>query len=171
MANGEEWKRHRRIVNPVFNKGWNTKGFGEKVLKMMSTWEISGHNMIDISKWTPRLALDIFSSEIFGIDFKTLEGDSELYQKYNKVISVMDENLLLMIPSLSTMNFLPRVQRSQKYIDEFNEIIYSLIREKRANPPVDDTSADLLDRLIAASDKEEDGLTDRELRVNLSRFQ
>ncbi|EPZ33546.1 hypothetical protein O9G_005299 [Rozella allomycis CSF55] len=69
------------------------------------------------------------------------------------------------------MNFLPRVQRSQTYIDEFNEIIYSLIREKRANPPDDDTSADLLDRLIAASDKEEDGLTDCELRVNLLTFQ
>ncbi|KXN66517.1 hypothetical protein CONCODRAFT_11608, partial [Conidiobolus coronatus NRRL 28638] len=38
-TNGQEWKKQRKIINPIFNQTWSTEMFGNSVQDLIDEWE------------------------------------------------------------------------------------------------------------------------------------
>lgn len=44
----QEWKRHRKIVNPIFNKSWKPELFGECINNLVDAWELEDGNSVKV---------------------------------------------------------------------------------------------------------------------------
>jgi cytochrome P450 len=115
--------------------------------------------------FTFRITLDIFGKAIFGVDFCTLINEKDLFHQYHNVVKWFTRPYIFVFPKLSKMTFIPFVKECLNDISTFDRYIYDIIDAKKKSPPEDEKRADLLDLMIAASLKEENGLSDFELRV------
>jgi cytochrome P450 len=54
LANGDEWRRFRKILNPGFHGQWDTNIFGKYANQVVSLWKETSSSHIDIHDWMQR---------------------------------------------------------------------------------------------------------------------
>ncbi|KAI8057890.1 cytochrome P450 [Syncephalis plumigaleata] len=177
VLNGEEWKRVRRICQPAFRRPLQMSIFASCTQELIEEWRKVDDQLIDVTSWAKRLVMDILGRTLFGYNFEAVSNPDAPYPKLQEYIL---SSLLSFIPA--TMPFLDRRwnpirKRAWESLDQLNSLFYKLIGEKRqsvqqaiAQNTVDEKSMDLLSLMILASEKEENPLTDRELRDNTCSF-
>ncbi|MDT5060092.1 MAG: hypothetical protein QOH63_551 [Acidobacteriota bacterium] len=160
-SEGDFWRRQRRLAQPAFHRE-RISGYGQVMVtdaeKMLATWK-DGETR-DVHRDMMRLTMEIVTHTLFNVD---VTDDAD---KVAEALSVLVEPF----GSQATLKWIldnrlptPGNRRFHKTAAQLDEVIYRIIRERRASGNED--QGDLLSMLLQAHD-EDDGsqMTDQQLR-------
>ncbi|KAI8089192.1 cytochrome P450 [Halteromyces radiatus] len=179
MLNGMDWRRHRKIANPAFNRAMPVRLFGELTQTMFKTMETLG-TTIDVLDLSERLALDTIGKAGFGFDFHALENrNNQWVNYYNSVKEGMLDPFFLLFPIFDTklLNWFPKRRRIHDNLTNFLNMLGTIIEQKRLllnqhnhDKVMDEEERDLLSLMIESEQGENATLSNEELRSNLCIF-
>lgn len=162
-SNGETWKRHRRLAQPAFHRQ-RIAGFGALMVKRthetLERWRALGDGaVIDVHAEMMRLTLEIVGDALFSSDLGAVTA---------KVAAALDGALHYTNERINQLVALPMWvptpfnRAYKKHIRVLDEVVGSIIRERRGQPSRDD----LLSMLMEARDEgsETQALDDAALR-------
>ncbi|KXN71592.1 cytochrome P450 [Conidiobolus coronatus NRRL 28638] len=170
-VNGEDWKRMRKLMNPIFHQTWPIQTLSQCTRDVIDSWSQTDGKGIDIRDNIQKMTLDVLGHTVFNMDFESVKNpDSKLYRIYHTASSeLMGKLAYLFFPILEKLPFFKRPEL-HKQIDDYDNFVKELIVKKRAelkeSPEIEKN--DLLSKLIMAS--MEDGkalMSEREIRDNL----
>ena len=164
-ADGEEWRRHRRLVQPAFNREHHrllAAAIDDAVSLTLAEWDKQADrgDAINVRDSMIALTLDILMRSLFSTNLghhaealhaAFLEADSHI----DLAASLSPVHIPKWVPT-------PRNRRFQRAMHKLDGFIYATIHARRlaAHPP-----GDLLTLLLHARDEESGAaLTDQELR-------
>jgi cytochrome P450 len=153
--------RQRRLIQPAFHReriaayAATMVSFADRV---RTGWADGA--TLDVSRQMSRLTLLIVGKTLFDADV-----DSQAREIGDAMSGLMDSFWTLMLPFGEALERLPipRLRRGRRARERLDQIIYGIIRERRASG-VD--RGDLLSTLLLAQDDEDKGrgMTDRQVR-------
>jgi cytochrome P450 len=158
-SEGEFWQAQRKLIQPAFrheNIITYARIITDSAAAMLARWR-SGETR-DINEEMMSATLDIVAKSLFGSD---ISGETRGVSQAMAV--VMDQfigqaNLAFVLPEKIPIPKSARLRRSVKHLDE---VVYRLIRARRAAPK---HTGDLLGALLEAQDERGSGMTDEQLR-------
>ncbi|KXN65080.1 cytochrome P450 [Conidiobolus coronatus NRRL 28638] len=173
-ANGEDWKKQRKVINPIFNQTWSTEIFGKCVQDLIDEWEKMDGKEFKIHDKIQRMALDVFGKYIFDIEFKSVKNnDSKLYNLYHSISEELFAHpIYILFPFLENIPFFRRPELSDK-IEQYHEFIQELIKLKQneLNNGTLNSNGDLISAFIQSNENSEEyKLTIEQIRDNLGIF-
>lgn len=158
-AEGEAWRRQRKLVQPAFHHG-NIEEYGKVMVdcavRMLDGWEDNA--LRDVHQDMTHLTLEIVTRALFGATILERAGDVA-----RGLQSMMEEFTWHASISFITPEWLPLPvrRRLRRGIRQLDDVFYSIIRERRANPADAD---DLLGALLKLRHADGRPMSDRELR-------
>lgn len=161
-SSGEVWKRHRRIIQPVFHRS-RMAAMADQIAQVgeqrIAGWADREGQPIDIAAEMMQLALEVISQTMFS---------TSMAQHIDRISHALRVSLKYAFDSFHNPLRLPSwvpTQRNREFrsVMQFMDgLIYGLLAERRRSGA---TQSDLLDLLLQARDEETGvGLTDQELR-------
>ena len=150
-SKGDFWARQRRLADPSFHSE-RIAGFAqimtETTEEMLDAWKprIEREDPIDVREEMMRLTITILSKAMFSADIW------EKTDTISRVVSVLlthASNRLFSPVDIPDQVPLPSNRRYVAARDEFDELIYGIIAERRREP-----REDLLSMFLAARDEE-----------------
>ncbi|KXN66524.1 cytochrome P450, partial [Conidiobolus coronatus NRRL 28638] len=141
--NGEEWKRHRKVINPIFNQTWNTRLFGSCAQDLIEEWAKEDGKEVKVRDLIQRMTLDVFGKAIFDINFDV--DDLKLFRR-----TELDNKL-----------------------NEYLDFVQSIINKKKEELQIDSEKSgdNLVSAFLKSNEKTDDQkLTMEEIRDNLLVF-
>ena len=163
-SEGETHLRQRRLVQPAFHRqrvATYATTMTDYARKMREAWaNVPAHQPIEMSQEMMRLTLDIAGKTLF--DAEVEEDASEVGQALTEMMKLAERipnplaGILARLP-------LPSNRRFDKARQMLDDVIYGIIRERRASK-VD--RGDFLSMLLMAQDEEggTGGMTDQQVR-------
>ncbi|KXN68196.1 cytochrome P450 [Conidiobolus coronatus NRRL 28638] len=174
LSNSKEWKKHRKIINPIFNQTWSTELFGNCAQDLIDEYEKMAGKDVKIHDKIQRMTLDVFGKAIFDVDFKSVKNpSSKLYNLYHKIFEqLFGQPVYLLFPFMEYMPFFRRTELSHQ-LDEYQEFIQEMIAlrkdELKKGTLVD--NRDLISALVKSNENSSEvKLTMEEIRANLNVF-
>ncbi len=159
-SDGEFWLRQRRLAQPAFhrqriaNYGSVMVQYAEKLGQSWKEGETRGiqHDM-------STLTMEVVAKTLFDLEAgEQANRISQLFEEIVESYTIRNSKLhLMLLPA--TVPF-PANRRFLKAINELDEIIYSLIRQRRQSGR---DTGDLLSMLIEAQDDDGSRMTDQQL--------
>ena len=161
-AEGDNWKRHRRIMAPSFDPR-SVMGYANQMAETSAAfaegWSNRAGDELDISAEMTKLTLDIICQTMFSADGAEMSGISG--SAFGQAEDVFSFNLLDILPVIGAMRLKQRERRMGEIFAPMDGAIHRLIEARRADPG----KLDLLGRLVSALDAEGGGgLSAKEVR-------
>jgi enediyne biosynthesis protein E7 len=171
---GEQWRRHRRLAQPVFSRREVT-GFGPHMTagarRLVRCWDgLADGSLVNVAREMSALTLEIVGHALFGAD---LTGDAD---ELSRAISVGQQAVALtaLLPitwgPASTRMVRAAARRIGRTPEGVEGSAGRLIAARRANGHADRAPADLLDVLLGARDEDGRLLTDTEIGDEVATF-
>lgn len=168
---GNDWKRHRNVLSPAFfNLDIYEKIFEQKTKLVLQKIREKGEIVENATEFTTSMALDILGLSIFGFDFDSISGSSNKELKaYHHMMDCLNSTqkafyYILKELLLGSYSKNPSMDESNKV---FNDLIFRLIKSSKDKKEGREFS--MLDMMVASQNQEE-GLSDQEIRDNVSIF-
>lgn len=175
-ANGEAWKRQRRMVMAGFDPGHVRAYFPslKKVAQRLhGRWQKAARAgvVIDLQADLMRYTVDAITGLAFGAEVNTLESDEDVIQRHlDQIFPALFRRALAPVPYWRVLR-LPvdrRLDRSVKHVVAAIEGFIAQSRERlRADPSLRERPSNLLEAMIAAADVDGSGLDDRDVAGNV----
>ncbi|MES2101846.1 MAG: cytochrome P450 [Pseudomonadota bacterium] len=175
-ANGEAWKRQRRMVMAGFDPT-HVKAYFPSLLKvtqrLRGRWlrAANAEQAIELQPELMRFTVDAIAGLAFGADVNTLESDDEIIQQHlDKIFPVLFKRVFSMLP---WWRWFPRATDRQldRSVIAVNAAIAGFIAQARARlaaePQRRMRPPNLLEAMIVAADEGDSGVTDREVAGNV----
>jgi cytochrome P450 len=176
-AEGEHWKRHRRLVQPSFARR-QIGGFADLMIESAEAtgdrWKTAADSgqTLDIGAEMTRLTLGVVSRSLFSTDL------SEEAASVGRALGVVQEHAMQRLlsplgPVSIRLDALPTPssRRFKAALAQLDDLVYRLIAERRRECAGEAGSGDLLARLMATTDEETgESLSDAELRDEVITF-
>ena len=174
-ANGEAWKRQRRMVMAGFDPT-HVKAYFPSLLKV--TQRLRGRwlraaragEAIELQPELMRFTVDAIAGLAFGADVNTLESDDEIIQQHlDKIFPAVFERVFSMLP---WWRWFPREadRQLERSVIAVNEAIAAFIAQARTrltdDPQRRTRPPNLLEAMIVAAEGDS-GITDREVAGNV----
>ena len=175
-ANGEAWRRQRRMVMAGFDPT-HVKAYFPSLLKvtqrLRARWQRAAHNgrLIELQPELMRFTVDAIAGLAFGADINTLESDDDIIQQHlDKIFPALTRRLLSPVP-------LWRVWRSaadralDRSVIEVKQAVDGFIAQARAqmqaDPALREHPKNLLQAMIVAAEQPASGITDAQVAGNV----
>ncbi len=175
MADGDQWKRQRRILAPLFSRK-SVSGFaaamGNATEAFVTRWRGLQGKTIDVAAEVTLITLDVLERTIFsdGLGHNP-EAVRDAMRAYFDTIGNIEPLDLLGLP-----DFVPRIAnfRIRRELQLFNSAVDAIIERRRwrlAGPDRADIPRDILTLLLEARDPETgEAMSEAELRANIITF-
>ena len=168
LLDGKEHRRQRQLLAPPFH-GERMRAYGETICKVVeqvtSQWEMGKPFNIRLSM--QEIALRVILRVVFGLD------EGERFQELRKLLNSVLESISS--PLLSAGLFFRFLQKElgglspwgkmKRQLRQVDELIYELIRERRAEG--DQNRQDILSLMMSARDEDGQPMSDKELHDEL----
>lgn len=168
VLEGEEHRRQRQLLAPPFH-GERMRAYGETISNVVeevtNKWEIGKPFAIRSSM--QEIALGVILRVVFGLD------EGERFQQLGKLLNSLLESVGS--PFLSAGLFFSFLQkelgglspwgRMKQQLRQVDELIYELIRERRAES--DQNRQDILSMMMSARDEDGQPMSDKDLHDEL----
>ena len=174
LTEGEQWRRARRIMAPLFTPAHTTRtveAMDKVCRRRVEGWRLQhGARVLNIDSEMSGLTFDILSATLFSDD---LDGDAAGFEKaLNHFLAVGAR--ISPLDALKAPDWIPRLGRVASGGDArfFKERVDALVARRRARLEQGDAPDDLLTALLSARDEEGDGsgLSDHEVASNILTF-
>jgi cytochrome P450 len=177
FANGDAWRRQRRMVMSAFDPGHVKRYFPslEKVTaRLQSRWRrttaLVGSD-IPLQADLMRYTVDVTAGLAFGTDVNTLESTHEVIQQHlDQVLPLVSRRLIAPFTYWRLVK-LPADRRFDRDLREIHRAIGEFIAQARkrleADPSLRDKPGNLIEAMIAARDAGDSGLTDDDVAGNV----
>jgi len=158
-SEGDFWKRQRSLIQPGFHRQSilaYAAVMARPAGRMLDSWKEKGER--NIHEDMMRVTLEIVAQCLFGVEV------TDAAERVGKAMEVVTERFIINASLAMVFRFdIPVLfaPREWRAIRELNEIIGSIIRERRSsNQPRED----LLDMLLRARDADGNAMSDAQLR-------
>ncbi|KAJ3367530.1 hypothetical protein GGF31_007432 [Allomyces arbusculus] len=161
----EDWKRHRKVVNPAFRRGWTTTLFGDLGRQLFVRLDdaTARGTAVDVKFWMSRLTLEAIAIAAFGEPFNALkEADSPMLKAFEAMVLNGTNPLVVFARPIAKLT--PMWAELKQQVDTFNQHLLAIIARKEAVlkarkasgqvASIDDM--DLLDLMVDAAEQEGD---------------
>ncbi len=173
-SEGEMWRKHRRLIQPVFSRREVT-GFGpqmtEGARRLAALWAgLAEGSLVNVAREMSALTLEIVGQALFGAD---LTGDAAQLGRAMSVgqrVAVLTTFLPIGWGPASTRAVKAAARRLGGAAEGVEGLAGRLIAARRAGGGPARASADLLDVLLAARDEDGGPLTDGEICDEVATF-
>ena len=164
-AEGEQWKRQRRILQPAFSRE-RVNSYAQCMTscaeQMLAMWKPGA--VIDIHQDMMSVTLHVVMRALFGVE--TAET-GKISQAMNTVMVNSIGGRLLLPPLFRYFPF-PGMRSVRHAVRQMDSAVYHIVRQRRAR--AEDTSFDLLSILMNARDDDGSGMTDEQVRDEVMTF-
>ena len=175
-ANGEVWKRQRRMVMAGFDPG-RVKAYYPSLAKcserLAVRWSRAANagTMIDLQTDLMRFTVDAIAGLAFGTDVNTLESDDDIIQKHlDKIFPKLFTRIISALPYWRFFK-LPSDRALERAMVAVNAAIDAFITSARrrlaAEPARRATPQNLLEAMIVAADEPGSGIDDSQVAGNV----
>jgi cytochrome P450 len=178
-ANGEAWRRQRRMVMAGFDPT-HVKAYFPSLLKvtqrLRGRWQRAARAggtgaAIELQPELMRFTVDAIAGLAFGADINTLESDDDILQQHlDKIFPALFKRLFSLVPTWRYIR-LPADRRLERSVAAVNAAIDGFITQARARIKADparrERPPNLLESMIVAADEGDSGVTDREVAGNV----
>ncbi len=175
-ANGDVWKRQRRMVMAGFDPAHVKRYFPSLVKvaqRLGSRWRIAAQQgqSIDLQSDLMRFTVDAIAGLAFGAEVNTLESDADVIQQHlDKIFPAVFKRLFAPIATWRYWRSAADRQL-ERSIAEVKAAVAGFIAEARtrmhAEPGLREQPRNLLEAMIAAADQEGSGIDDAQVAGNV----
>jgi len=175
-AEGDDWRRQRRLVMAAFDPGHLKRYFPALVrvtqrLLNRLTDAANRDEVLDLQTVLMRYTVDVTAGLAFGIDVNTQEEPNDPLQAHlDKVFPMLMKRIFAPFPWWRYMR-LPSDRAFDRHLEKVHEAVIGFVQAARermeANPQVFQQPTNLLEALIAARDEEGHGLSKQGITGNV----
>lgn len=175
-AEGEAWRRQRRMVMASFAPGHVRSYFPSllKVTQRLGTrWQKAARagTAIDLQSDLMRFTVDAITGLAFGADVNTLESDEDVIQRHlDKILPTLFKRILTLVPYWRVFK-LPSDREVDRSVVAVKQAIAGFIQQARgrlqADPSRRDSPPNLLEAMIVAADQADSGVDDQDVADNV----
>ena len=175
-ANGDDWKRQRRMVMAGFDPAHVKRYFPslQRVAQRLVTrWQEAARRdaTIDLQADLMRYTVDTIAGLAFGAEVDTLGSDEDVIQRHlNRIFPALFRRLFAPLP---TWRWFPSAadKALAHSVVEVNAAVDDFIRQARARLEADPSRRvhprNLLEAMLVAADEPSSGITDRQVAGNV----
>jgi cytochrome P450 len=175
-VNGDAWRRQRRMVMAGFDPA-HVKRYFPSLLsvaqRLAARWEkaaTQGHS-IDLQADLMRYTVDAIAGLAFGAEVNTLESDGDVIQQHlNKIFPALFRRIMAPVPIWRLVRSAAdrQLERSILAVNAAVDGFIAQARARmRADPSLREHPRNLLEAMIAAADKPDSGIDDRQVAGNV----
>lgn len=175
-AEGDDWRRQRRLVMSAFDPGHLARFFPslvrvtERFDRRLAEAARSGE-AIDLQAQLMRYTVDVTAGLAFGSDVNTIEGGSDVLQAHlDKVFPMIYRRINLPFPYWRHLR-LPVDRAFDRHLAEVHKAVHRFIDEARARLAAEPERAakppNLLEALLAARDADGSALSEAQIAGNV----
>ncbi|MEO8857964.1 MAG: cytochrome P450 [Burkholderiaceae bacterium] len=175
-ANGEAWRRQRRMVMAGFDPSHVRAYFpalSRVTQRLRARWQKaarSGH-WIDLQSDLMRFTVDAIAGLAFGTEINTLESDEEVIQQHlDQLFPTLSKRMLAPFPYWRHFK-LPSDHRLDQGVREVNVAVQQFMAQARERMRVDPSlrqhPGNLLEAMIVAAEQPGSGVDDRDVAGNV----
>ena len=173
-SEGELWRRHRRLIQPVFSRR-DVAGFGPQITasarRLATRWDrLAEGAPVDVAREMSALTLEIVGLALFGADLTGDAGQLGRAMSAGQRVAVLTTFLPIGWGPASTRAVRAAARRLGGAAEGVEGVATRLIAARRAGGEPAEPPADLLDVLLGASDEEGRPLTDSEICDEIATF-
>lgn len=175
-AEGEEWRKQRRMVVASFAPGHIRSYFPALVrvaLRLRGRWRNAAREQraIPLHADMMRFTIDVIAGLAFGCDINTLESREEVIQEHlDKVLPVLYRRMLTIVPSWRWLK-LPADRAVDRSVAAINAAIREYVAEGRRrlhdDPGRVAEPQNLLEAMLVAADEPDSGVDDTHVIGNV----
>jgi len=160
-SDGEFWARQRRLMQPMFHarvvNGFDA-AINQATAELAARWRTHPANTpLALDREMSRLTFRIVGETLFGAG---IEQHAEAVAKLLDDTNVNPKTLSALLTLLPWLP-VPSNLRFKRHMQLLDDIVYGMIRDRRANA---ETRQDLLGLLLAARDEQDAPLPDKQIR-------
>lgn len=175
-ANGDAWRRQRRMVMAGFDPT-HVRAYFPSLLKvtqrLRGRWQrvVRSGGTVELQPELMRFTVDAIAGLAFGADINTLESDEDVIQRHlDKIFPALFKRLFSLVPVWRFVK-LPADRQLERSVAAVNDAIAGFIAQARARLAADPARREhppnLLESMIVAADEGDSGLTDRDVAGNV----
>ncbi|KAI9298315.1 cytochrome P450 [Neoconidiobolus thromboides FSU 785] len=167
----QEWKRHRRIINPAFKKTWPVELFGECANDLIDVIQKNGTKPIVLNDLFSRLTLDALGKGLFSFHFEAVNNSSksEMINAYNEVTKEIFNPIYFTFPVLESI--VPSRQYYHHKNEEFRSFLAEIITLRKKEIENGNSKDDLISLLLKnMKESTKESLSNNEVINNLATF-
>ncbi len=175
-AEGEDWRRQRRMVMASFAPGHVRAYFPTMVKvtqRLRGRWQKAAHASASVNLQTDlmRYTVDTIAGLAFGKDINTLESGEDVIQRHlDKVLPALFNRVFSVLPYWRWFK-LPADRELDRSVAVINATIADFVAQARQgmreDPSLREQPRNLLEAMIVAADQPESGLGDQQVVGNV----
>ena len=175
-ANGETWRRQRRMVMAGFDPAHVKRYFPALqtvAQRLVGRWHKAAraNAAIELQPDLMRYTVDTIAGLAFGAAVNTLESDGDVIQQHlDQIFPALFKRILSPLP---TWRFVPSAanRKLERSIAEVNLAVTGFVAQARermqADPSLHENPRNLLEAMIAAADVPDSGIDDQQVAGNV----
>jgi cytochrome P450 len=175
-ANGDTWRRQRRMVMAAFDPGHVRRYFPslqQVAQRLASRWQQAAQSgrAIDLQADLMRYTVDTIAGLAFGAEVNTLQSDEDVIQKHlNQIFPAVFRRIFAPLP---TWRWLPSAadRRLKHSVAAVNAAVDAFVAEARARlqaePSRREQPQNLLEAMLVAADEPGSGMDDQQVAGNV----